>query len=160
MVMFLAGFTTLIVVVSHYFLIPALLASNGATAEEKRHLQAFATLLLAVVLFMLAVDLGVFNRKSHVVSFKEAAVWSGVWVALAMIFLAIIAVGAVPAFLDGIHLGMDIADTYRGTGGAHTIWAGVLYVTSLAAVGGIVEVGIYRLRRSARSRFRKKSVDR
>ncbi|SMQ70738.1 hypothetical protein [Agreia sp. VKM Ac-1783] len=78
---------------------------------------------------------------------------------MAMIFLAIIAAGAVPAFLDGIHLGMDIADTYRGTGGAHTIWAGVLYVTSLAAVGGIVEVGIYRLRRSARSRFRKKSAD-
>lgn len=38
------------------------------------------------VLLMLALDLGVFNRKSHEVSFKEAAVWSVVWVALALIF--------------------------------------------------------------------------
>ncbi len=38
------------------------------------------------VLFMLALDLGVFNRKAHVVSFKEAAVWSAVWVTLALIF--------------------------------------------------------------------------
>src|SRR5215510_3326798 len=38
------------------------------------------------VLFMLALDLGVFNRKAHVVSFKEAAIWSAVWVTLALIF--------------------------------------------------------------------------
>jgi tellurite resistance protein TerC len=41
---------------------------------------------LAFVLAMLALDLGVFNRKSHVVSFKEAAIWSAVWVSLALIF--------------------------------------------------------------------------
>lgn len=35
---------------------------------------------------MLAVDLGVFNRKAHVVSLKEAATWSVVWVALALVF--------------------------------------------------------------------------
>lgn len=35
---------------------------------------------------MLALDLGVFNRKAHVVSFKEATVWSVVWLALALIF--------------------------------------------------------------------------
>ncbi|HEY7090356.1 MAG TPA: hypothetical protein VH518_19830 [Tepidisphaeraceae bacterium] len=57
MIFFLAGFTALIILVSHYFLIPALLASNGATAEEKRHLQAFATLLLTIVLFMLGVGI-------------------------------------------------------------------------------------------------------
>ena len=38
------------------------------------------------VLVMLALDLGIFNRKSHVVSFKEAAIWSGVWVVLALFF--------------------------------------------------------------------------
>ncbi len=38
------------------------------------------------VLFMLALDLGVFNRKAHVVSFKEAAAWSAVWVTLALVF--------------------------------------------------------------------------
>lgn len=44
---------------------------------------------LLFVLFMLAIDLGIFNRKSHVVSFKEAAIWSAVWVALAMAFLGV-----------------------------------------------------------------------
>ncbi|HSB15405.1 MAG TPA: TerC family protein [Bryobacteraceae bacterium] len=38
------------------------------------------------VLLMLALDLGVFHRKAHVVSFREAAAWSSVWVALALTF--------------------------------------------------------------------------
>jgi tellurite resistance protein TerC len=41
---------------------------------------------LVFVLFMLALDLGVFNRKAHEVSFKEATIWSIVWVSLALIF--------------------------------------------------------------------------
>jgi tellurite resistance protein TerC len=40
------------------------------------------------VLAMLALDLGVFHRKAHVVRFKEAAIWSGVWVSLALLFAA------------------------------------------------------------------------
>lgn len=38
------------------------------------------------ILSMLALDLGVFHRKEHIVSFKEAAAWSGVWVSLALVF--------------------------------------------------------------------------
>jgi tellurite resistance protein TerC len=38
------------------------------------------------VLAMLALDLGVFHRKSHKVTVKEALVWTGVWVSLALIF--------------------------------------------------------------------------
>jgi tellurite resistance protein TerC len=38
------------------------------------------------VLGMLALDLGVFHRKAHTVSLREASVWSAVWIALAMIF--------------------------------------------------------------------------
>ena len=41
---------------------------------------------LAFVMAMLALDLGVFHRKSHTVSVKEAAVWSAVWVACAAVF--------------------------------------------------------------------------
>jgi tellurite resistance protein TerC len=37
---------------------------------------------------MLALDLGVFHRKAHVVRPKEAMAWVGVWVALAMLFAA------------------------------------------------------------------------
>lgn len=38
------------------------------------------------VLCMLALDLGVFHRKSHVVTFKESIAWTVVWIALAMLF--------------------------------------------------------------------------
>ena len=38
------------------------------------------------VLLMLAIDLGVFHRKAHEVSVKEAARWSGVWISLSLIF--------------------------------------------------------------------------
>jgi len=42
------------------------------------------------VLLMLALDLGIFNRKAHEVSIKEALIWTGVWIALAMCFNALI----------------------------------------------------------------------
>jgi tellurite resistance protein TerC len=38
------------------------------------------------VLAMLALDLGVFHRKAHVVAFKESIAWTVVWVALALLF--------------------------------------------------------------------------
>lgn len=38
------------------------------------------------VLLMLALDLGVFHKKSHSVGMKEALIWSGVWITLAMVF--------------------------------------------------------------------------
>lgn len=38
------------------------------------------------VLAMLALDLGVFHRKTHQVGMKEALTWSGVWIALALLF--------------------------------------------------------------------------
>jgi tellurite resistance protein TerC len=41
---------------------------------------------VAFVLAMLALDLGVFHRKAHVVTVKEAAGWSLAWLALATVF--------------------------------------------------------------------------
>src|SRR5690606_31848806 len=38
------------------------------------------------VLGMLALDLGVFHRKSHEVSIREALTWTTVWIVLAMLF--------------------------------------------------------------------------
>ena len=38
------------------------------------------------VLIMLALDLGVFHRKSHVVKVKEAMVWTVVWIVLSFLF--------------------------------------------------------------------------
>jgi tellurite resistance protein TerC len=40
----------------------------------------------AFVLAMLALDLGIFHRKSHEVSVKEALTWTGVWIVLALSF--------------------------------------------------------------------------
>ena len=40
------------------------------------------------VLAMLALDLGVFHRKAHAVSIREATVWSAVWISLALLFNA------------------------------------------------------------------------
>lgn len=42
------------------------------------------------VLVVLALDLGVFNKKSHTVGFKESMIWSAVWISLAMVFNVII----------------------------------------------------------------------
>lgn len=38
------------------------------------------------VVLMLALDLGVFHKKQHVVKVKEALIWSGIWVGLALLF--------------------------------------------------------------------------
>jgi tellurite resistance protein TerC len=40
------------------------------------------------ILLMLALDLGVFQRQAHVVSMREAAAWSAVWIGLALLFAA------------------------------------------------------------------------
>ena len=42
------------------------------------------------VLAMLALDLGVFHRKSHAVSGKEALTWSLVWISMSLVFNAVI----------------------------------------------------------------------
>lgn len=44
----------------------------------------------AAVVVMLVLDLGVFNREAHVVRFKEAAVWSSVWIFLALGFSGLV----------------------------------------------------------------------
>ena len=44
----------------------------------------------AFVLIMLALDLGVFHRKAHVIRLKEALVWSAVWIVLALCYNVII----------------------------------------------------------------------
>lgn len=50
----------------------------------------FWVLFVLFVLAMLALDLGVFNRKAHVVHFKEAVGWTIVWVSLAGLFAVLL----------------------------------------------------------------------
>lgn len=42
------------------------------------------------VVVMLALDLGVFHRRAHTVKFKEALIWSLVWISLAGVFAVIV----------------------------------------------------------------------
>ena len=42
------------------------------------------------IVTMLGLDLGLFNRKAHTIRYREAWIWSGVWVTLALIFAAVV----------------------------------------------------------------------
>lgn len=59
---------------------------------------------------------------------------------IAVLHLGILAAGALATFQSGFWLGMDVADSWPTDGAAHTIWSGVLYLTSLAALIAIPAV--------------------
>lgn len=42
------------------------------------------------IVTMLSLDLGLFNRKAHTIHYREAWIWSGVWVTVALIFAALV----------------------------------------------------------------------
>lgn len=68
---------------------------------------------IGAVLGMLALDLGVFHRKAHTVSVREAATWSAVWVALSLAFAALVYVWQGPdkglEFLTGYLIEKSLA---------------------------------------------------
>jgi tellurite resistance protein TerC len=58
------------------------------------------------VLLVLALDLGVFHRKAHVIKFKEAMIWSAVWITLAAAF------GVFVYLWRGAHPALEFATGY------------------------------------------------
>jgi tellurite resistance protein TerC len=56
---------------------------------------------LLFVLAMLALDLGVFHRKAHAVSMREAVVWTCVWVTLSLLLGVGIYLGWIGSYADG-----------------------------------------------------------
>jgi tellurite resistance protein TerC len=58
------------------------------------------------VLAMLALDLGVFHRKAHEVKLREALIWSGVWIVLALLFNLLI------YFLRGTQSALEFLTGY------------------------------------------------
>ncbi|MBX7137646.1 MAG: TerC family protein [Oligoflexia bacterium] len=46
----------------------------------------FFAAFTALVLVLISIDLGVFHRRAHEVSFREASLWCAIWVALALLF--------------------------------------------------------------------------
>jgi tellurite resistance protein TerC len=67
------------------------------------------------VIFFIALDLGIFHRGSHAVTFKQALAWSALWFALAMVFAALMlhwrgrneAVQFVTGYLIELSLSLD-----------------------------------------------------
>ena len=47
-------------------------------------------LFLAAIFVFLAIDLGIFNKTPHIISSKEAGIWTGIWVALSFCFSGIV----------------------------------------------------------------------
>ena len=47
-------------------------------------------IFIALILVFLALDLGVFNKENHVIKTKEASIWTGVWVSIALSFSGVI----------------------------------------------------------------------
>jgi tellurite resistance protein TerC len=41
---------------------------------------------IACLLVFLALDVGIFHKKAHVVKFREAIIWTGIWFSMAMLF--------------------------------------------------------------------------
>jgi len=72
--------------------IPQLMNDHPILTE---HPWLIVTFAIAVVV-MLLLDLGIFNKKSHEVSNKEAITWSVVWITLSMVFSTLIYLYAGP----------------------------------------------------------------
>jgi tellurite resistance protein TerC len=64
----------------------------AATAITSWHWAGF----IVCILIFLALDLGVFHRRAHVVRFREALMWTLIWFSCAMLFAFVIA----PAMAD------------------------------------------------------------
>src|SRR4051794_20995327 len=66
-------------------------------------------LFICFVLAMLALDLGVFHRTSHEVSVREALTWSGIWIAMALLFAVFVYFGYENHWL-GLGTAVDTVD--------------------------------------------------
>lgn len=64
---------------------------------------------IALILALLALDLGVFHRKAHVVSIKEALIWSAVWIACGLSF-SVFVYFAYEGHWLGMGKGVDAVD--------------------------------------------------
>ena len=58
------------------------------------------------IVTMLSLDLGLFNRKAHTITYREASIWSCVWVTLALIF------GGLVFYHQGWDLGLRFLTGY------------------------------------------------
>lgn len=72
---------------------------------------------IALILLMLALDLGVFHRKAHVVGFRESLVWTAVWIAMGLSFGVFVYFGY-EARAFGLGATVDVVDGTFNDGSA------------------------------------------
>lgn len=92
------------------------LASNtvqftGPVITMAEHWWAYLA-LLGVIGFMLVLDLGVFHRRPHTVSFKEATVWSVIWVLISLLFNLGLYIWVKQQFMDQPELAKRFAGEF------------------------------------------------
>ncbi len=110
-------------------MIPTLLLA----AAESSGIYWFYLGFLALVLAFLALDLGVFHRTAHVVSLKESAVWSAIWVACALLFSIFIYYA-----YEGHWLGLGMNVPIVGSPGQTEVLSGAM-ATKQYLTGYIIE---------------------
>lgn len=73
----------------------------------------FFASFLVFILLMLALDLGVFHKKDHVVGIKEATIWTLIWIALSMVMAMVVRIHA--EWIHGISSMDDLWAYAAGT---------------------------------------------
>ncbi len=86
-------------------------------------------LFIALIGALLALDLGVFNRKEHVIGAREAAKWTMLWVSLALAFGGFVYLAYQHHWFD---LGRDPGNELSGTQAALQYFTGYLIEESLS----------------------------
>ena len=89
----------------------------------------FFVLFMVFMVVMLALDLGVFHKKDHVIKMKEAAIWTGIWVSLAMLFGVLLLFKA--EWIHGITSMEDLLAYAKSTGIEHVIQPSMEYGAAL-----------------------------
>ena len=84
---------------------------------------------MVFMVVMLALDLGVFHKKDHVIKIKEAAIWTGIWITLAMLFGLLLLFKA--EWIHGITCMEDLLAYAKQTGIEHVIQPSMEYGAAL-----------------------------
>ncbi len=86
---------------------------------------------MLLIILMLALDLGVFHKQDHVIGMKEAAVWTVVWISLALLFSLVIRFHA--EWVHGVNSMEELLAVVKGTSMESIVQPGMEYASALEA---------------------------
>lgn len=86
---------------------------------------------MLLIILMLALDLGVFHKQDHVIGMKEAAVWTVVWISLALLFSLVIHFHA--EWVHGVNSMEELLAVVKGTSMESIVQPGMEYAAALEA---------------------------